>query len=132
MPKPGRPRNKIESDCPISVLKVYYKAIAKLLANKLGRCVHENIWKIQFGFIPTCTVAEASTNLQTIVNRARRTGEPIQTVFLEARVAFDLKRTEATTAMMKHLGTPATEEAQRTYYQGSLLRRDGWLLLNRN
>ena len=76
------------------------------MANKLGRCVHKNISNTQFGFLPTCTVAEASTNLQTIVNRARRTGEPIQTVFLEARVAFDLKRTEATTAMMKHLGTP--------------------------
>ena len=88
MPKPGRPRNKIESDCPISVLKVYYKAIAKLLANKLGRCVHKNISNTQFGFLPTCTIAEASIYLQTIVNRARRTGEPIQTVFFGGKSCF--------------------------------------------
>ena len=88
MPKPGRPRNKIESDCPFSVLKVYYKAIAKLLSNKLGRCVHEHILNTQFGFISTCTVAETSTYLQTIFNRARRTGEPIQTVFFGGKSCF--------------------------------------------
>ena len=45
--------------------------------NKLGRCLHKNISKTQFGFIPTCTSAEALTYLQTVINRARRTGEPI-------------------------------------------------------
>ena len=106
IPKPGRPRNKIESYRPISLLEVYYKVIAKLLANKLGKCVHKNISKSQFGFIPTRTVSEASTYLQTVINRARRTGEAIQIVFLDARAAFDLTRTEATTAMMRHLGAP--------------------------
>ena len=51
--KPVRPRNKIESYPPISLFEVYYKIIAKLLANKLGKCVNKNISKSQFGFIPT-------------------------------------------------------------------------------
>ena len=106
IPKPGRPRNKIESYRPISLLEVYYKIIAKLLANKLGKCVNKNISKSQFGFIPTPTVSEASTCLQTVINRAKRTGEAIQIVFLDARAALDLTRTEATTAMMRHLGAP--------------------------
>ena len=106
IPKPGRTRNKLENYRPISLLEVYYKVIAKLLANKLGKCVHKNISKSQFGFIPTRTVSEASTYLQTIINRAKRTGEAIQIVFLDAKAAFDLTRTEATTAMMKHLGAP--------------------------
>ena len=106
IPKPGRPRNKIESYRPISLLEVYYKIIAKLLVNKLGKCVHKNISKSQFGFIPTRTVSEASTYLQTVINRARRTGEAIQIVFLDARAAFDLTRIEATSEMMKHLGAP--------------------------
>jgi len=42
----------------------------------------------------------------TVINSAKRTGKPIHIVFLDARVAFDLTTTEATTAMMKHLGTP--------------------------
>ena len=76
------------------------------MANKLGKCVNKNISKSQFGFIPTPTVSEASTCLQTVINRAKRTGEAIQIVFLDARAALDLTRTEATTAMMRHLGAP--------------------------
>ena len=72
IPKPGRPSYR-----PISLLEVYYKIIAKLLANKLGKCVNKNISKSQFGFIPTHTVSEASTCLQTVINRAKRTGEAI-------------------------------------------------------
>ena len=94
-PKTWKTKNKIESYRPISLLEVYYKIIAKLLVNKLGKCVHKNISKSQFGFIPTHTVSEASTYLQTVINRARRTGEAIQIVFLDARAAFDLTRTEA-------------------------------------
>ena len=61
---------------------------------------------VEFGFIPTRTVFEASTYLQTVINRAKRTGEANQIVFLDARAAFDPTRTEATTAKMKHLGAP--------------------------
>ena len=131
IPKPGRPRNKIESDCPISVLKVYYKAIAKLFANLADVCMSisriHSLDSSQLALLlkPQHTCKQYSTGPEEQENLYKQ-------FFLEARVAFDLKRTEATTAMMKHLGTPATEEAQRTYYQGSLLRRDGWLLLNRN
>ena len=45
IPKPGRPRNKIESYRPVSLLEVYYKVIAKLLAIKLGKYVHKNTSK---------------------------------------------------------------------------------------
>ena len=81
---------------------MYYKVLAKLLVYKLGECVHKNISKSQFGSNPTGTVSEASSYLQTVINRAKITGEPIQIVFLHGRVAFDLTRT----AMMVHLRTP--------------------------
>jgi len=76
------------------------------LVNKQGKCVHKNISNSQFGFIPTRTVSGASTYLQTVINRARRTGEAIQIVFLDARADFDLTRTEATSEMIKHLSAP--------------------------
>ena len=52
------------------------------------------------------TAAEANTYLQTIIRWAHRTREPMQIVFLNAKSAFDLSSTEATTEMMRHLGTP--------------------------
>ncbi len=83
IPWPGRPKNKIESYRTISLLKVYNKILPKLLCLQTTRiCPH------------------------TVINSAKRTGKPIHIVFLDARVAFDLTTTEATTAMMKHLGTP--------------------------
>ena len=66
----------------------------------------ERISRTQFGFIPTKTAAEANTYLQTIIRWAHRNREPMQIVFLDAKSAFDLTSTEATTKMMRHLGTP--------------------------
>ena len=130
IPWPGRTRNKIESYRTLSLLKVYCKVLAKLLVYKLGECVHKNISKSQFGSIPTGTVSEASSYLQTVINSAKRTGEPIQIVFLDGRVVFDLTRT----AMMVHLGTPdePMKKLSTLTIKVFFCVRKVWILLNGN
>ena len=108
IPKKGKPKERVESYRPISLLEVFYKIGAKILIKRIGNIVNDRISKTQFGFIPTRTAAEASTYLQTLIRRAHRTREPMQIVFLDAKSAFDLTNNQTTTEMMKHLGVPET------------------------
>ena len=96
----------MDSYRPISLLEIFYKIVAKIITKRKGNTVTERISRTQFGFIPTNTAAEANNYLQTIIRWAHRTREPMQIVFLDAKSAFDLTSTEATTKMMGHLGTP--------------------------
>ena len=107
---------------------MYYKVLAKLLVYKLGECVH--ISKSQFGSIPIGTVSEASSYLQTVINSAKRNGEPIQIVFLDGRVVFDLTRT----AMMVLLGTPdePMKKLSTLTIKVFFCVRKVWILLNGN
>ena len=84
IPKSGKPRDKVDSYRPISLLEIFYKIGAKIITKRIGNMVTERISRTQFGFIPTKTAAEANTYLQTIIRWDHRTREPMQIVFLDA------------------------------------------------
>ena len=90
IPKPGKPVDKLDSYCPLSMLCNQYKILAGVLANRLKKLLPDIISPLQTGFVPGREMIDNALYMKLLFEHHQIGEELGLALFLDFKSAFDM------------------------------------------
>lgn len=104
IPKSGKNIRYPETYRTISILNIYYKILASLLASRLSRIIGVYVHLDQTGYIPGKYLKDNIMKVSKIINVAQKRKTPVA-VFLNAKKVFDRLEWKFSHLILKRFGT---------------------------